>query len=55
MEFKCVVPVVKVMLAIPPNTGWIERAYSKLQMICTARRNKLLIPNIRNGVMTIFI
>ena len=36
------------MLAIPPNTGWIERAYSKLQMICVARRNKLTIENIRN-------
>ena len=33
------------MLAIPPNT---ERAYSKLQMICVARRNKLTIENIRN-------
>ena len=38
----------QVMLSIPPNTGWIERAYSKLQLICTARRNKLKIENIRN-------
>ena len=48
MEHKCMVQVVKVMLSIPPNTGWIERAYSKLQLICTARRNKLLVDNIRH-------
>ena len=36
------------MIAIPVNTGWIERAYSKLEMICTKRKNKLLVDNIRN-------
>lgn len=36
------------MISIPANTGWVERAYSKLEMICTARRNKLTITNIRN-------
>ena len=34
------------MIAIPVNTGWFERAYSKLDMICTKRRNKLLVDNI---------
>ena len=35
------------MLSIPPNTAWIERAYSKLQIICNVRRGNLAIPNIR--------
>ena len=38
----------KLMLSIPANTGWVERAYSKLQLICSVRRNCLLVQNIRN-------
>ena len=40
--------VIEVMLSIPPNTGWIERAYSKLQMICTTRRSCLSIENMHH-------
>lgn len=40
--------VVQLMLSIPPNTGWIERAYSKLEMICSKRRNKLTVDHIRH-------
>ena len=47
MEHKFLVKVIRLMLSIPPNTGWIERAYSKLQIICQVRRGKLLVPNIR--------
>ena len=39
--------LVLLMMSIPANTGWIERAYSKLQLICVARRNHL-IENIRH-------
>ena len=42
--------LIQIMIAIPVNTGWIERAYSKLEMICTKRRNKLLVDNIRNEI-----
>ena len=48
MEYKCIAKLIQVMFSIPPNLGWIERAYSKLQMICTARRNCLKVENIRN-------
>ena len=30
------------LLSIPPNTGWVERSYSKLEKICEKRRNRLL-------------
>ena len=39
--------LVFLMMSIPPNTPRIERAYSKLQLICTAR-NHLEIANIRH-------
>ena len=48
MEHKHVTRLIQIMIAIPVNTGWIKRAYSKLEMICTKRRNKLLVDNIRN-------
>ena len=48
MEHKHVTRLIQIMIAIPVNTGWIKQAYSKLEMICTKRRNKLLVDNIRN-------
>ena len=48
MEHKHVFCFVQIMIAIPVNTGWIERVYSKLEIICTKRRSKLLVDNIRN-------
>ena len=50
MEHKHVTRLIQIMIAIPVNTGWIEQAYSKLEMICTKRRNKLLVDNIRNEI-----
>ena len=47
MEHKHVRRLIQIMIAIPVNTGWIERAYSRLEMICSKRRNKLLVDNIR--------
>ena len=47
MEHKHVRCLIQIMIAIPVNTGWIERAYSRLEMICSKRRNKLLVDNIR--------
>ena len=47
MEHKQVRCLIQIMIASPVNTGWIERAYSKLEMICSKRRNKLLVDNIR--------
>ena len=48
MEHKHVTRLIQIMIAIPVNKGWIKRAYSKLEIICTKRRNKLLVDNIRN-------
>lgn len=35
--------LVLVMISVPPNSGWVERAYSYLQMICQKRRNQMKI------------
>ena len=48
MEHKHVTSLIQIMIAIPVNTGWIKWAYSKMKMICTKRRTKLLVDNIRN-------
>ena len=34
------------MISIPPNTGWVERAYSLLELICQKRRNQLAIESL---------
>ena len=31
------------MFSILPNTGWLERGYSILELICQKRRNQLAI------------
>ena len=31
------------MFSIPLNTGWLERGYSILELICQKRRNRLAI------------
>ena len=48
MEHKHVTRLIQIRVAIPVNAGWIQQAYSKLEMICIKRRNKLLVDNIRN-------
>ena len=48
MKHKLVTHLIQIMIAIPINTGWIGRAYSKLEIICIKRRNKLLVDNVRN-------
>ena len=48
MELKYVARVVQLMFSIPANTGWIERAYSLFEMICTKRRNRLDVDHIRH-------
>ena len=33
--------MIRIMLSIPHNTGWVERAYSVLENIFQKRRNRL--------------
>ena len=35
------------MFSIPPNTGWVERSYSILELICQKRRNQLAISSMQ--------
>ena len=35
--------MIKIMMRIPPNTGWIERSYSLLEIICQKRRNQMAL------------
>ena len=46
MQHKHVMRLIQIMIAIPVNTGWPEQAYSKLEMISTKRRKKLLVDKI---------
>ena len=40
--------MIKIMMSIPPNTGWIERSYSLLEIICQKRRNQMALETMRN-------
>ena len=33
----------RIMMAVPVNTGWVERSYSHLEMICEKRRNQMKV------------
>ena len=35
------------MFSIPANTGWLERGYSILELICQKRSNKLAISSMQ--------
>ena len=43
--------LILIMISIPPNSGWVERAYSHLEMICQKRRNQM---NIENPLKELF-
>ena len=49
-EFDCgdMCRMIKIMMSIPPNTGWIERSYSLLEIICQKRRNQMALETMRN-------
>lgn len=35
--------LILIMLSVPPNSGWVERAYSYLERICQKQRNRMSI------------
>ena len=35
------------MFSISPNTGWAERAYSILEMICQKRRHRMAVGTLK--------
>ena len=39
--------LVRIMFSIPPNTGWVEQAYSILEMICQKRRNRMAVGTLK--------
>lgn len=39
-----------IVLSVPPNTEWIEQSYPKFEIICSKRRNHLLMENMENYV-----
>ena len=41
MQFPDYCDLVRIMMAVPPNSGWVERAYSKMEQLCPKRRNRL--------------
>ena len=40
--------MIRVMLSIPPSTGWIEHAYSVLENICQKRWNRLEVGSLKH-------
>ena len=48
MEFHHVCDLVGIMLATPPNSAWVERAYSKLEQLCQKRRNKIDVNHLKD-------
>ena len=51
--------LVGIMFSIPPNTGWVERAYSILEMICQMRKNRMAVGTLKEllflGVLKLFV
>ena len=39
--------LVLIMISVPPNSGWVERAYSHLERVCDKRRNRLNVDNLK--------
>ena len=35
--------LVVTMMSVPPNSGWVERAYSYLEQICQKKRNRMTV------------
>ena len=40
--------MINIMVSIPPNTSWIERRYSLLEMIRKKRSHQMAIETIQN-------
>ena len=39
--------LVRIMMSIPPKTGWVERTYSHLELTCQKRRNQLEVTSLK--------
>ena len=52
-EFDCeeTCRMIKIMMSIPPNTSWIERSYSSLEIICKQNNES---DGIRNNEEAVF-
>ena len=47
MQYPALCDLIRLMIAIPPNSGWVERAYSNLEQMCQKRRNRLNIEHLK--------
>ena len=51
--------LVRIMFSIPPNTGWVERAYSILEIICQKQRNRMAVEKLEElffqGELKLFV
>ena len=39
--------LILIMISIPSNSGWVERAYSYLDQVCQKKRNRLDVGNLK--------
>ena len=47
MQFPDLCDLVLIMISVPPNSGYVERAYSYLEQVCQKKRNRIDISNLR--------
>ena len=43
LQYPDLCDLILIMISIPPNSGWVERAYSYLEQICQKKRNRFCI------------
>ena len=50
MEMPCsdFCDLIRIMVSVAVNSGWVERSYSYLEMVCQKKRNRLNIGNLKD-------
>ena len=39
--------LILIMISIPPNSGWVERAYSYLDQVCQKKKSRVNVGNLK--------
>ena len=47
ISFPDMCDLVCIIFSVPTNSGWVDRAYSSLEMVCQKQQNRLSVENLR--------
>ena len=47
--------LILIMESIPPNSGWVEHAYSYLDQVCQKKRNRLNVGNFKELLFLVLL